>query len=142
MGAMPATPALTTDCVVFDAAGRVVLIRRRNPPFAGAFALPGGFVAIGERVEDACRRELAEETGVEAGTLHLIGVYSDPQRDPRGHTVSIAYLTLVGGGDPRAGDDAAHAQWVADWRRLPLAFDHARILEDAERLRASLRGQG
>lgn len=131
----PATPALTTDCVVFDAAGRVLLIRRGNEPFKGSYALPGGFVDVGEWVEDACRRELAEETGVEAGPLRLIGVYSDPSRDPRGHTCSVAYLATVNEATPQAGDDAAAAEWVADWRAEKLAFDHAAILADAERLR-------
>jgi 8-oxo-dGTP diphosphatase len=132
---LPTTPALTTDCVVFDAAGRVLLIRRKNPPFKGSYALPGGFVAIGETAEAACRRELEEETGLEVGALELIGVYSEPERDPRGHTCSIAFLARVDRAEPEAGDDAAAAEWVADWRSLKLAFDHARILADAERLR-------
>jgi 8-oxo-dGTP diphosphatase len=130
----PATPALTTDAVVFDAQGRVLLIRRKNPPFAGGYALPGGFVDVGETVEEACRRELREETGIEAGTLKLIGAYSDPRRDPRGHTCSVAFLTRVEEASPKAGDDAAAAEWVGDWRSLTLAFDHALILRDAERL--------
>ena len=130
----PATPALTTDAVVFDARGRVLLIRRKNPPFAGGYALPGGFVDVGETVEEACRRELKEETGIEAGTLELIGVYSDPRRDPRGHTCSVVFLTRVEEAAPRAGDDAAAAEWVGDWRSHMLAFDHAQILRDAERL--------
>ncbi len=136
---MPVTPALTTDCVVFDETGRVLLIRRKNPPFQGAYALPGGFVDVGETVEDACRRELLEETGIEGGDLRLIGVYSDPRRDPRGHTVSVAFLADRKAGTstrPKAGDDAAAAEWVADWRGLAIAFDHAQILEQAERLRA------
>jgi 8-oxo-dGTP diphosphatase len=130
----PATPALTTDCVVFDGEGRVLLIRRKNPPFQGSYALPGGFVEVGERVEDACRRELREETGVEVGPLSLIGVYSDPGRDPRGHTCSVAYLARVSSAEPHAGDDAAAAEWVADWRAAGIAFDHAKILSDAEKL--------
>lgn len=130
----PATPALTTDCVVFDGEGRVLLIRRKNPPFQGSYALPGGFVEVGERVEDACRRELQEETGVEVGPLSLIGVYSDPGRDPRGHTCSVAYLARVASAEPHAGDDATAAEWVADWRAAGIAFDHAKILSDAEKL--------
>jgi 8-oxo-dGTP diphosphatase len=133
----PATPALTTDAVVFDATGRVLLIRRKHPPFQGAYALPGGFVEVGETVEAACRRELREETGIEAGTLTLVGVYSDPDRDPRGHTCSVAFLTRIAGGQPTAGDDAAAAEWVADWHSLTLAFDHAQILRDATRIAAS-----
>lgn len=132
--AFPATPALTTDCVVFDARGRVLLIRRGNPPFEGSYALPGGFVEVGESVEDACRRELSEETGLDVGNLRLIGVYSDPGRDPRGHTCSVAFLARVGSASPIAGDDAAAADWVENWRAQGLAFDHAQILADAERL--------
>jgi len=130
----PATPALTTDCVVFDERGYVLLIRRGNEPFKGSYALPGGFVDVGERVEDSCRRELSEETGLHVGELRLIGVYSDPGRDPRGHTCSVAYLARVGRAEVTADDDAAAAEWVADWRREKLAFDHAQIIADAEKL--------
>ncbi len=129
--AKPRTPLLAADCVVFDARGRVLLVRRKYPPFKGRYALPGGFVEIGETVEDACRRELLEETGVRAGKLHLVGVYSDPKRDPRAHTCSAVFLAKATRGQPRAGDDAAAAEWVADWRKADLAFDHARILADA-----------
>ncbi|MEZ5924758.1 MAG: NUDIX hydrolase [Hyphomicrobiaceae bacterium] len=127
----PKTPLLTVDCVAIDAEGRFLLIRRGHPPFKGAWALPGGFVDPGERVEDACRRELREETGLEAGDLHLVGVYSDPGRDPRGPTVSIAYRTRIPGGTPSSGSDAADARWVADWKSAELAFDHKRIIADA-----------
>lgn len=130
----PPTPALTTDCVVFDERGHVLLIRRKNEPFRGSYALPGGFVDIGERVEDACRRELSEETGLQVGELRLVGVYSDPKRDPRGHTCTVVYLARVGRADVTAGDDAAAAEWVADWRREKLAFDHAQVIADAEKL--------
>jgi 8-oxo-dGTP diphosphatase len=132
----PKTPLLATDCVVFDGQGRVLLIRRGHPPFEGQYALPGGFVEIGETVETACCRELKEETGVGVRDLKLVGVYSDPKRDPRGHTCSVAYLARVDGAEPSAGDDAAAAGWVADWRSVKLAFDHADILADAATLRA------
>ena len=135
----PKTPALTTDCVVFDAKGRLLLIRRGNLPFKGRYALPGGFVDVGETVEDACRRELMEETGVKAGRLELIGVYSDPKRDPRGHTCSVAFLARVARSTPKAGDDAAAAEWVKSWSKLDLAFDHAEIVRDARRM---LRSKG
>jgi len=132
---LPITPALTVDCVIYDPAGRVLLIRRKNEPFQGAFALPGGFVDIGETVEAACRREVREETGLDVGDLALVGVYSDAGRDPRGHTVSAAFLTrLPRAAAPTAGDDAATAEWIDDWRTHPLAFDHAQILEDAEQM--------
>jgi 8-oxo-dGTP diphosphatase len=132
--AKPETPLLTADCVVFDTRGRVLLIRRKFPPFQGHYALPGGFVEIGETVEDACRRELMEETGVNAGRLRLVGVYSDPKRDPRGHTCSVAFLASAPRANPKAGDDAAAAEWVENWSRAELAFDHARILADAWRM--------
>ena len=133
--ALPKTPSLTTDCVIRDDERRIVLVRRKYEPFKGAFALPGGFVDIGETVEAACRREVLEETGITIGALHLVGVYSDPGRDPRGHNVSIAYATLVAGApQPRAGSDAEAAMWVEDWRNLDLAFDHGRIIADAEKV--------
>jgi len=129
----PKTPLLTTDCVVVDAKRRVLLVRRGHPPFKGKYALPGGFVDVGETVEDACRRELKEETGVKAGRLELLGVYSDPKRDPRGHTCSVVFLARIARATPKGGDDAAAAEWVEDWSKLDLAFDHAKILRDAKR---------
>jgi 8-oxo-dGTP diphosphatase len=128
---LPTTPAITSDCVVIDGEGRVLLIKRRNPPFAGDYALPGGFVDPGETVEAGCRRELKEETGLEARELRLVGVYSEPGRDPRGPTCSIAFMTRSPGGEAKAGDDAAAVEWVADWTGLDLAFDHAQIIADA-----------
>lgn len=131
--ALPKTPFLTTDCVMCDRYRRIVLIQRRNEPFKGAYALPGGFVDIGETVEAACRRETLEETGLTVGDLQLVGIYSDPGRDPRGHTVSVAYLAVLPDApNPKAGSDAKAAKWVKDWRGLDLAFDHAKIIADAE----------
>jgi 8-oxo-dGTP diphosphatase len=133
--ALPQTPLLTTDCAIFNAEGAVVLIRRKHPPFSGAYALPGGFVEVGETVEVACIREVREETGLEVSELTLVGVYSRPERDPRGHTVSVAFATkLPNTVDPWAGSDAASVAWIADWRDLGLAFDHAEILVDAAEL--------
>jgi 8-oxo-dGTP diphosphatase len=127
----PKTPLLSADCVVFDRAGRLLLIKRKDAPFKGRHALPGGFVEIGETVEQAALRELKEETGVEGKIVRLIGVYSDPKRDPRGHVVSAAFLVRPKSARAIAGDDAASAQFVSDWRVLKLAFDHSRIVADA-----------
>jgi 8-oxo-dGTP diphosphatase len=126
-------PSLAVDCVVFDPHGRLLLIRRKNPPFAGQYALPGGYVEYGETTADAAARELAEETGLVSASASLVGVYSDPRRDPRGHVVSIAYRIETTGYDPRAGDDAAAAEFVANWNTLDLAFDHSSIVGDAVR---------
>jgi 8-oxo-dGTP diphosphatase len=127
-------PKLTVDAVVFDAADRLLLIKRKSPPFEGCYALPGGFVEYGETVEDAARRELNEETGVTVNSQRLVGIYSQSNRDPRGHVVSVAFLMKVRSAKAQAGDDAAAAAFVADWRSKRLAFDHAKIVADARAL--------
>lgn len=126
------TPLLAVDAVLFFGSG-IVLIRRDNPPYQGCYALPGGFVEVGETVEDAVHRETWEETGLEIELLALVGVYSDPGRDPRGHVVSIAYLA-EGRGTLQSGSDARSAEVFAPSRLPPLAFDHDRIIRDALRL--------
>jgi len=131
----PKTPHLAVDCVVFDPKDRLLLIRRKNPPFQGSWALPGGFVEIGETVENACLRELLEETGIVGGALTLIGVYSAPDRDPRGHICSAAFLAEPEGGVVKAGSDARVADWVQSWREVDFAFDHRQIVLDALRKR-------
>jgi len=131
----PKTPHLAVDCVVFDAKDRLLLIRRKNPPFQGAWALPGGFVEIGETVENACLRELLEETGIVGAALTLIGVYSAPDRDPRGHICSVAFLAEPEGSLVKAGSDARVADWVQSWREVDFAFDHRQIVMDALRKR-------
>ena len=123
-------PRVTTDCVVSDDTGRIALIRRRNDPFKNSYALPGGFVDAGETVESACIREVKEETGLDVSDLRLIGVYSEPRRDPRGHVISIAFAARADLSRLKAGDDAAAAEAVGDWRALSLAFDHRKIIED------------
>jgi 8-oxo-dGTP diphosphatase len=125
-------PKLTVDCVVFDREGRLLLIRRGRPPFAGEYALPGGFVDAGETVEAAALRELKEETNVSGEIIKLVGVYSDPKRDPRFHTVSVVFLVQAKDGERVAGgDDAAQASFVKEWRTVALAFDHRRIVDAA-----------
>jgi len=120
------TPAPTVDIIIAYGGG-IVLIRRKNPPYG--WALPGGFVDYGESVEHAAAREAKEETNLEVDGLTLLGVYSDPARDPRGHTISTVF-TARGSGDLRGQDDAAAAA-VFTLDNLPdLVFDHARILAD------------
>ncbi len=129
---MSLSPRPTVD-VVIEVAGGIVLIRRRNPP--AGWAIPGGFVDDGERAEDAARREMREETGLEVELLEVLGVYSDPRRDPRGHTVSTVYVGRASG-TPRGDDDAAEAAGVAeDKLPAPIALEHAAILADYFRYR-------
>lgn len=125
----PRTPLLTVDVVIELPAepGKIVLIERAHAPFG--WALPGGFVDVGETVEHAAVREAREETGLDATLIGLLGVYSDPARDPRGHTVSVTFVATAKG-LPRGGDDAAHAAAFDPHRPPALAFDHARIVAD------------
>ncbi len=122
-------PSLAVDAVIIRN-GRLILIRRGNEPFRGMYALPGGFVEYGERVEETLRREVMEETGLRVVSHRLLGVYSSPERDPRWHTVSIAYLTECEG-EPAAGDDACGVAWFPLNALPPLAFDHEKIVRDA-----------
>ncbi len=126
----PRTPEIAADIVIEldDRPGRpIVIIERGHPPLG--HALPGGFVDIGETVEHAAVREAREETGLEVTLAGLLGVYSDPARDPRGHTVAIVYVANARG-EPRAGDDATGVL-VADPERVPpLIGDHGRIVAD------------
>ncbi|HEV2743275.1 MAG TPA: NUDIX hydrolase [Rubrobacter sp.] len=125
----PETPKIMVD-VVIPSEGGVVLIRRASDPFEGQWALPGGFVEVGETVEEAAAREAAEETGLAVELAHLVGVYSDPGRDPRGHNVSVAFLARVVGGDLIAATDAAEVA-VLDPDSVELAFDHRSIVAEA-----------
>jgi 8-oxo-dGTP diphosphatase len=125
-------PALTVDIVVVsrERRPRVLLIRRKHEPFAGTWAIPGGFVDEGETLEAAARRELREETGLVVDELEQVQTFGDPGRDPRGWTVAVAYLARVDASSvqPRAADDAAAVGWHPLERLPPLAFDHADIL--------------
>jgi len=126
----PKTPLLTVDIIIEMAdrpARPIVLIERRYPP--AGWALPGGFVDVGETLETAARREALEETALEVELKLLLGCYSDPARDVRGHTASAVYIAEARG-EPRAGDDAGRLALFDPADCPPLAFDHARIIAD------------
>ena len=135
-------PALTVDLVLIttEKRPRVLLIQRRDEPFQGCWAFPGGFVDENETLEEAARRELQEETHLEIGKLEHLGAFGDPGRDPRGWTVSVAFLGRVNVRklEPAAGDDASAVAWHPLHRPPALAFDHAAILKIArKRIRRS-----
>ena len=126
----PVTPLLTVDVIIEmgDQPGRpIVLIERKYPPYG--WALPGGFVDVGERLEAAAVREALEETSLEVRLVALLGCYSDPERDERGHTVSAVYVATASGA-ARARDDAKKLAYYDPEQCPQLAFDHARIIED------------
>lgn len=127
---VPVTPLLTVDALILFE-GKIVLIRRLNPPFQNGFALPGGFVEVGETVEAATVREAKEETGLDISLIKLLGIYSDPVRDPRGHTVTICYLAK-GFGNLKAGSDAKDIRLFGFDEIPKLAFDHNEIIENAK----------
>ena len=146
---VPPPASVTVDLVVLtirDDELCVLLVRRGIPPFKGRWALPGGFVTADEDLDAAAQRELAEETGLTGTTVHLeqLATYGDPDRDPRGRVVSVAFLALAPSlPEPAAGSDAAGARWAPVSTTLGasrrLAFDHAAILGDGvERARSKL----
>jgi 8-oxo-dGTP diphosphatase len=124
------TPGLTADGIVFKE-NSILLIQRKNNPFQGFWALPGGYVEYGETTESAVVREMLEETGLQTKIRSLVGVYSDPKRDPRGHTITVAYLLEAVGGDLLAGDDAGNVKFFKLEQLPDLAFDHSQIIMDA-----------
>ena len=128
-------PSVTADVVVVTRKEpqRILLIRRANEPYQGCWALPGGFIEMHETLEESARRELLEETGVVAKKMYELGAWGDPDRDPRGRTITIAYLTIVSGVEPQAADDAAEARWFPLQRPPKMAFDHAKIIAAARR---------
>ena len=127
-------PAVTADCIVIkrEAEPKVLLIQRGNPPFKGAWAFPGGFMDMDETTEQCAIRELEEETGLRVSKIQQIGAYSKVDRDPRGRTITIAYLAIVDAPIAVTGqDDAAKAEWFPVDALPPLAFDHEDIMRDA-----------
>lgn len=127
-------PSVTADCIVItrEAEPKVLLIQRGGEPFKGCWAFPGGFMEMDETTEQCAIRELEEETGLKIHEVCQIGAYSKVDRDPRGRTITVAYLALVDAPLPVKGlDDAAKAQWFPFSALPALAFDHADILKDA-----------
>jgi len=137
-------PSVTVDVIIFtlrEADLQVLLVKRGHPPCEGMWAIPGGFVDIDEPLEAAALRELEEETGVRDVYLEQLYTFGDPERDPRGRVITVAYFALVPADaiQPRAGDDAAEARWWSMYELPPLAFDHGHILAYAlRRLRYKL----
>jgi len=122
-------PKITVDGLIIQN-DEIVLIKRGNDPFKDSWALPGGFVEYGEKTEQAIVREVLEETGLICEIKKLFGVYSDPSRDPRGHTISIVYELAKKNGILKGGDDASDAQFFSLEKLPPLAFDHEIIIQD------------
>ena len=131
-------PTPTVD-IILQRNSKVLMIRRKKEPFKGSLALPGGFVDEGETVEEAMKREAMEETSLEVEPMDILGVYSDPARDPRKHTMSTVFIGIVIGGQDRAGDDAASIEWVEldEIEKQQVAFDHMQILGDYRKWRNS-----
>src|SRR5215831_11235164 len=140
---------VAVDAIVFGYSKNegvsVLLIQRKYPPFKNAWAIPGGFVLPEESLEDAVRRELREETGIEVNYLEQLYTFGDPQRDPRQRVISVAYFALVKSSlfqQLRASTDAENAEWFNIKDLPPLAFDHKQILRAAiERVRSKIRYQ-
>lgn len=130
-------PAVTADCIVItrEAEPKVLLIQRGGEPFKGAWAFPGGFMDMDETTEQCAIRELEEETGLRVSDIKQIGAYSKVDRDPRGRTITVAYLTIIDEPIAVTGqDDAAKAEWWPVDALPPLAFDHDEIMADAMEL--------
>ena len=127
-------PAVTADCIVItrEAEPKVLLVQRGQEPYKGCWAFPGGFMNMDETTEQCAIRELEEETGLRLSDVHQIGAYSKVDRDPRGRTITVAYLAIID--EPIAvigQDDAAKAEWFPLSALPELAFDHGKIMQDA-----------
>ena len=127
-------PAVTADCIVIaqEPEAKVLLIERADDPYKGCWAFPGGFLNMDETTEQCAIRELEEETGMKVGVIHQIGAYSKVDRDPRGRTITVAYLTIIDEPVAVTGqDDAARAEWWSLSALPELAFDHDEIMTDS-----------
>lgn len=132
----PRNPIPTIDIILSENSNsnKVLLIKRNKDPFKDYFSLPGGFVNEGEKVEDAVRREAEEELLVKVEPINILGVYSDPNRDPRGHIMSITFIAKIITGNLKEGDGVAELRWVEinNLENIKLGFDHSKILSDYE----------
>lgn len=130
-------PAVTADCVVATTDRQVLLIKRANEPYKGCWALPGGFMNMDESAEECAVRELEEETGIriDVDDIYQVGTYTAVDRDPRGRTISVAYVTVTGSAiEAHGADDAAEARWWSMDALPDMAFDHEEIMQDAEEI--------
>ncbi len=126
-------PIPTIDAIIHNNNNQILLIKRKNEPFKNYFALPGGFVNKGEKIEDALRREVNEEVSLNVEPLEILGVYSDPNRDPRDHIMTIVFICLIlDETTAKAEDDASALCWINlnELKNIEMAFDHKMIVED------------
>ena len=125
-------PSVTADIFIFDDDFNFILIKRKNNPFKDCWALPGGYVEYGESVETAAIREAKEETNIDVELKDLVNVYSEPDRDPRGHTITVAFTAKGNFNDRKADDDASDIAIFSTDKLdgIELAFDHEKIIED------------
>ena len=127
-------PVPTIDIILSENSNsnKVLIIKREKDPFKDYFSLPGGFVNEGEKVEDAVRREAEEELLVKVEPIDILGVYSDPNRDPRGHIMSITFIAKITSGELKAGDGVAELRWIEinNLTNIKFGFDHSKILDD------------
>lgn len=124
-------PLLAVDTII-ERKGKIVVVKRKKDPFKNMLALPGGFVKLGETVENAAIREAKEETSLDVELKAILGVYSDPKRDPRGQVISIVFIAKPVGGELKSGSDAKEASWMSlkDIKSQKFAFDHEKIIQD------------
>ncbi len=124
-------PIPTVDAIIQNS-NSILLVKRSKDPYKNQFALPGGFVNEGETIEEAIKREVYEETSLEVHPIDILGVYSDPKRDPRGHIMTVVFIVLIIRGNPSAGDDAKEISWIPIEKisDIKIAFDHKLVIHD------------
>lgn len=130
------SPSVMVDAIL-ERENRILLVKRKKDPFKGKWSLPGGKVDLGETLEAAVKRELFEETSLTIIPTDILGAYSDPKRDPRGHRITVTFIANVSGGEAKGSDDAESAQWFPINDIPDLGFDHNKILNDYRQWRKS-----